>query len=221
MNHLRSSELFEGAQKSIPGGVNSPARAFRAVGRDPVFISRAEGSRIWDVDGNEYIDYVGSWGPMLLGHQHPVVLEALKSALKQGISYGAPTEAEIEMAELVIEIVPSIEMVRLVNSGTEATMSALRVARGYTSRDLVVKFIGNYHGHVDSLLVKAGSGLATLGISDSDGVPAAFATLHCHCHITMLKLLNRYSVIVVVKLLLSFLNQLSATWGACHRKNSS
>ena len=175
MNHLRSSELFEGAQKSIPGGVNSPARAFRAVGRDPVFISRAEGSRIWDVDGNEYIDYVGSWGPMLLGHQHPVVLEALKSALKQGISYGAPTEAEIEMAELVIEIVPSIEMVRLVNSGTEATMSALRVARGYTSRDLVVKFIGNYHGHVDSLLVKAGSGLATLGISDSDGVPAAFA----------------------------------------------
>ena len=175
MVHDRSSALFERAQRVIPGGVNSPARAFRAVGREPVFIRNGEGCRIWDCDGNEYIDFVGSWGPLLLGHRHPVVVEALREVLEVGTSFGAPTEAEVELAELIAELVPSVETVRLVNSGTEATMSALRVARGFTGRDLTVKFVGNYHGHVDSLLVRAGSGLATLGISDSGGVPAAFA----------------------------------------------
>ena len=175
MIHDRSSALFERAQRVIPGGVNSPARAFRAVGREPVFIRRGQGCRIWDEDDNEYIDFVGSWGPLLLGHRHPQVLGALREALEIGTSFGAPTEAEVCLAELISELVPSVEMVRLVNSGTEATMSALRVARGFTGRDLTVKFRGNYHGHVDSLLVKAGSGLATLGISDSAGVPPAFA----------------------------------------------
>jgi glutamate-1-semialdehyde 2,1-aminomutase len=155
--------------------VNSPARAFKAVGRDPLFIERADGPRLYDEDGNSYLDYIGSWGPMILGHRHPAVIEALENALRRGTSYGAPTSGEIDIADLICDIVPSIESVRLVNSGTEATMSAIRVARGYTGRDLTVKFIGNYHGHVDSLLVKAGSGLATLGISDSAGVPAAFA----------------------------------------------
>ncbi len=175
MTKDRSSSLFARAQRSIPGGVNSPARAFRAVGCEPIFITRGEGSRIWDADGNEYIDYVGSWGPLLLGHRHPDVLAALRDVLDRGTSFGAPTAAEVELAELIGSIIPSIEMVRLVNSGTEATMSALRVARGFTGRDLVIKFVGNYHGHVDSLLVKAGSGLATLGISDSAGVPVGFA----------------------------------------------
>ncbi len=175
MQHDLSNALFAKAQQVIPGGVNSPARAFRAVGREPVFIERGEGCRLWDVDGNEYVDFVGSWGPLFLGHRHPEVIAALERALKTGTSFGAPTVAEVEMAELICEIVPSIEMVRLVNSGTEATMSALRVARGYTGRDLAIKFVGNYHGHVDSLLVKAGSGLATLGISDSAGVPEGFA----------------------------------------------
>ena len=175
MEHSKSRQLFSQAQKRIPGGVNSPARAFKSVGGDPVFIARAQGARLWDVDGNVYLDYVGSWGPMLVGHRHPLLLEALEHAIEGGTSFGAPTEAEVEMAELIAELVPSIEMVRLVNSGTEATMSALRVARGFTGRDLAIKFEGNYHGHVDSLLVKAGSGLATLGISDSGGVPAGFA----------------------------------------------
>ncbi len=175
MTHDRSTALFARAQKVIPGGVNSPARAFGAVGREPVFIAKGDGCRVWDVDGNEYIDFVGSWGPLLLGHRHPAVLCALRSTLEIGTSFGAPTVAEIEIAELITELVPSIEMVRLVNSGTEATMSALRVARGFTGREVAVKFVGNYHGHVDSLLVKAGSGLATLGISDSAGVPEGFA----------------------------------------------
>ncbi len=175
MQHGLSNALFAEAQQVIPGGVNSPARAFRAVGREPVFIERGDGCRLWDVDGNEYVDFVGSWGPLFLGHRHPEVIAALERALKTGTSFGAPTVAEVQMAELICEIVPSIEMVRLVNSGTEATMSALRVARGYTGRDLAIKFVGNYHGHVDSLLVKAGSGLATLGISDSAGVPEGFA----------------------------------------------
>jgi glutamate-1-semialdehyde 2,1-aminomutase len=173
--HIRSSSLFAQAQRHIPGGVNSPARAFKAVGRDPLFIERADGARLYDEDGNSYLDYIGSWGPMILGHRHPAIIEALEDALRRGTSFGAPTSGEIDIADLICEIVPSIESVRLVNSGTEATMSAIRVARGYTGRDLVVKFIGNYHGHVDSLLVKAGSGLATLGISDSAGVPASFA----------------------------------------------
>jgi glutamate-1-semialdehyde 2,1-aminomutase len=175
MDHKNSQHLFERAQASIPGGVNSPARAFRSVGGTPVFIERGEGARLYDVDGNSYLDYVGSWGPLLLGHRHPRVIEALQQVLAVGTSFGAPTEREIEIAELICELVPSIEMVRLVNSGTEATMSALRAARGFTGRDLAVKFIGCYHGHVDSLLVKAGSGVATLGITDSAGVPRAFA----------------------------------------------
>ena len=174
MTHKNSDELFRRAQEIIPGGVNSPVRAFRSVGGKPVFIAHGEGSHIFDVDGNEYIDYVGSWGPLLLGHRHPAILEALEGALAMGTSFGAPTAQEIELAEAIRDAVPSIEMVRLVNSGTEATMSAIRVARGFTGRDLIVKFEGCYHGHVDSLLVKAGSGLATLGIADTQGVPKVF-----------------------------------------------
>jgi glutamate-1-semialdehyde 2,1-aminomutase len=172
--HTKSEELFHRAQETIPGGVNSPVRAFRNVGGNPVFIARGEGSHIFDVDGNEYIDYVGSWGPLLLGHRHPDIVAALEGALAIGTSFGAPTEQEVELAEAIRDAVPSIEMVRLVNSGTEATMSAIRVARGFTGRDLIVKFEGCYHGHVDSLLVKAGSGVATLGIADTQGVPKAF-----------------------------------------------
>ena len=171
----KSTNLFTRAQKVIPGGVNSPVRAFRGVGGVPRFIERGEGSRIFDVDGNSYIDYVCSWGPLLLGHRAPQVIEALREVLEGGTSFGAPTEREIELAEAIIRAMPSIEMLRLVNSGTEATMSALRVARGFTGRDLTAKFEGCYHGHVDSLLVKAGSGMATLGIADTAGVPKAFA----------------------------------------------
>jgi glutamate-1-semialdehyde 2,1-aminomutase len=171
----KSQALFERAVEKIPGGVNSPVRAFRSVGGKPLFIARGEGSHLFDADGNEYIDYVGSWGPLLLGHRHPEILAALERALAIGTSFGAPTEQEIELADAICDAVPSIEMVRLVNSGTEATMSAIRVARGFTGRDLIVKFEGCYHGHVDSLLVKAGSGLATLGIADTQGVPKAFA----------------------------------------------
>jgi glutamate-1-semialdehyde 2,1-aminomutase len=175
MKTQRSEELFRKAQELIPGGVNSPVRAFRSVGGNPRFIARGEGSHLFDVDGNEYIDYVGSWGPLLLGHRHPEILAALEGALATGTSFGAPTEAEIELAAAICDAVPSIEMVRLVNSGTEATMSAIRVARGFTGRDLTIKFEGCYHGHVDSLLVKAGSGMATLGIPDTQGVPSRFA----------------------------------------------
>jgi glutamate-1-semialdehyde 2,1-aminomutase len=172
--HSKSEELFRRAQETIPGGVNSPVRAYRSVGGNPPFIARGEGSHIFDVDGNEYIDYVGSWGPLLLGHRHPDIVAALEGALAIGTSFGAPTEQEVELAEAIRDAMPSIEMVRLVNSGTEATMSAIRVARGFTGRDLTVKFEGCYHGHVDSLLVKAGSGVATLGIADTQGVPKAF-----------------------------------------------
>jgi glutamate-1-semialdehyde 2,1-aminomutase len=171
----KSEDLFRRAQQLIPGGVNSPVRAFRSVGGNPAFIARGEGSHLHDVDGNEYIDYVGSWGPLLLGHRHPAVLAAIEKALAIGTSFGAPTEQEIELAAAICEAVPSIEMVRLVNSGTEATMAAIRVARGFTGRDLIVKFEGCYHGHVDSLLVKAGSGVATLGIPDTRGVPKSFS----------------------------------------------
>src|SRR6476646_4811214 len=176
MTHSKSEMLFRRAVEKIPGGVNSPVRAFRSVGGDPPFIARGEGSHIFDVDGNEYIDYVGSWGPLLLGHRHPEIVAALEVALGIGTSFGAPTEQEIELADAIIDAVPSIEMVRLVNSGTEATMSAIWVACGFTGRDLTVKFEGCYHGHVDSLLVKAGSGLATLGIPDTRGVPEAFSS---------------------------------------------
>jgi glutamate-1-semialdehyde 2,1-aminomutase len=175
MQDARSNALFAAAQKSIPGGVNSPVRAFRSVGGTPPFILRGEGSHLWDADGNEYIDYVCSWGPLLLGHRHPEIVRALEAALACGTSFGMPTEREIELAEALCAAVPSIEMVRLVNSGTEATMSALRLARAFTRRDLIVKFEGCYHGHVDSLLVKAGSGVATLGIPDTVGVPKCFA----------------------------------------------
>jgi glutamate-1-semialdehyde 2,1-aminomutase len=175
MDRCRSEVLFARAQKLIPGGVNSPVRAYRSVGGTPPFIARGEGSKIYDVDGNEYIDYVLSWGPLILGHRPQIVTDALREVLEIGTSFGAPTEREVELAELIRECVPSIEMVRLVSSGTEATMSALRVARGFTGRDLSIKFEGCYHGHVDSLLVKAGSGMATLGIADTAGVPESFA----------------------------------------------
>lgn len=175
MNHAQSEALFARGQSIIPGGVNSPVRAFRAVGGKPIFIQRGDGSRLYDVDGNSYIDYICSWGPLLFGHRPKHVMEALESVLAIGTSFGAPTEREIEMAERIRSLVPSMEMVRLVNSGTEATMSALRVARGFTGRDLTIKFEGCYHGHVDSLLVKAGSGVATLGIPDTAGVPCSFA----------------------------------------------
>ncbi len=167
----QSEELFARAQRLIPGGVNSPVRAFQAVGGTPLFIRKAEGSLIWDVDGNAYIDYVGSWGPMILGHAHPPIIDAIKKAADRGTSYGAPCAAEVELAERVVSHVPSCERIRFVSSGTEATMSALRVARGFTGRRKILKFDGCYHGHADGLLVAAGSGVATLGIPGSPGVP--------------------------------------------------
>jgi glutamate-1-semialdehyde 2,1-aminomutase len=173
MKTEKSAQLYDEARHLIPGGVNSPVRAFRGVGGVPRFIERGEGAYIWDADGNRYIDYVLSWGPLILGHAHPTVVDALKEAVERGTSYGAPTALESDLAQLVIDTVPSVEMVRFVNSGTEATMSALRLARAYTGRDKIVKFAGNYHGHADMLLVQAGSGVATLGLPDSPGVPAA------------------------------------------------
>ena len=175
MNHQKSAQLFARAQKVIPGGVNSPVRAFKSVGGNPLFITRAEGSRIFDADGNAYIDYVGSWGPMILGHCHPKVVEAIRQSAQSGASFGAPTELEIELAEMVCAAYPNIEKVRMVSSGTEATMSAIRLARGYTGRDKILKFDGCYHGHADALLVKAGSGAATFGVPTSPGVPADVA----------------------------------------------
>ena len=171
-----SDELYERARHRIPGGVNSPVRAFKSVGRNPLFLSRANGCRIWDVDGNEYIDYVGSWGPMILGHAHPRVLDAIKKAADSGTSLGASTELEVKMAEMICHLMPSVEMVRMVNSGTEATMSALRLARAHTGREKFIKFDGCYHGHGDSFLIKAGSGAATLGLPDSPGVPRSLAS---------------------------------------------
>jgi len=171
----QSQDLFEQAKKVMPGGVNSPVRAFQRVGGHPLFFQRGEGANLFDVDGNRYIDYIGSWGPMIVGHAHPQVLNAVQSALQNGFSFGAPTVLETEMAEKIISLMPSIEMVRMVSSGTEATMSAIRLARGFTGRDKIVKFEGCYHGHSDSLLVKAGSGALTLGEPDSLGVPASFA----------------------------------------------
>jgi glutamate-1-semialdehyde-2,1-aminomutase len=177
----RSEQLFAAAQLSIPGGVNSPVRAFNGVGGTPRFIEKADGAYLYDVDGNRYIDYVGSWGPMLLGHNHPAIKAAVLAAVENGLSYGAPTENEVRMAEMIRQIMPNMEMVRMVNSGTEATMSAIRLARGYTGRDKIIKFEGCYHGHADCLLVKAGSGALTLGQPNSPGVPADFAkhTLTC------------------------------------------
>ncbi|GBU15342.1 glutamate-1-semialdehyde 2,1-aminomutase [Polaromonas sp.] len=171
MTTSRNAALFERAQKLIPGGVNSPVRAFKAVGGTPRFVQRAQGAYFWDADGQRYIDYIGSWGPMILGHGHPAVLEAVQKAMLEGFSYGAPTEREVELAEEIVKLVPSIEMVRLVSSGTEATMSVIRLARGATGRSKLIKFEGCYHGHSDALLVKAGSGLATFGSPTSAGVP--------------------------------------------------
>ena len=175
MSREKSSQAFARAKQLIPGGVNSPARAFGGVGGEPLFFERGEGAYLFDVDGNRYIDYIGSWGPMILGHCHPQVTAALEQAVRRGTSFGAPTEAESELAQLIVEAVPSIEKVRLVNSGTEATMSAIRLARGFTGRDVIVKFAGNYHGHVDSLLVAAGSAAATLAVPNSPGVTAGTA----------------------------------------------
>ncbi len=174
-NFRRSQELFEEARRYLPGGVDSPVRAFKAVGGNPLFIERGKGSRIYDVDGNEFIDYVCSWGPLILGHSHPQVVEALKRAAERGTSFGAPSELEVTLAKMISAAMPSIEMIRFVNSGTEATMSALRLARAFTGRDKIIKFAGGYHGHADGLLTKSGSGLATLSIPDSPGVPLSYA----------------------------------------------
>ena len=173
---MKNQTLFERAQRIIPAGVNSPVRAFRAVGGTPPFFERASGAHLWDAEGRRYIDYLGSWGPMVVGHTHPVVVEAVQQAASRALSFGAPTEAEIELAEMLCRLVPSLEMVRLVSSGTEATMTAIRLARGFTGRDLIVKFEGCYHGHADALLVKAGSGALTFGNPSSAGVPAATAS---------------------------------------------
>ncbi len=172
-SYQKSGNLFERAKLYIPGGVNSPVRACRSVGTDPLFIEKALGSKLIDADGNEYVDYIGSWGPMILGHSHPSVISAIEQVLKRGTSFGAPVDLEVEIAEMIINAVPAIEKVRMVNSGTEATMSAIRVARGVTGRNTIVKFDGCYHGHADSFLVAAGSGVATLGIAGSPGVPEA------------------------------------------------
>ncbi|NPA25957.1 MAG: glutamate-1-semialdehyde 2,1-aminomutase [Deltaproteobacteria bacterium] len=174
MSQTTSQKLFSRAQKIIPGGVNSPVRAFRSVNLEPPFIIRGRGSKVYDVDGNEYIDYVGSWGPMILGHAHPAIVYAVRERVSRGASFGAPTILEIEMAEEICQALPSLEMVRMVNSGTEATMSAIRLARGFTGRKKIIKFAGCYHGHVDALLVAAGSGATTLGVPDSAGVPEEF-----------------------------------------------
>ncbi|MCJ7809017.1 MAG: glutamate-1-semialdehyde 2,1-aminomutase, partial [Desulfobulbaceae bacterium] len=171
----KSEALFKRAQEVIPGGVNSPVRAGKSVGMNPLFIEKAKGALVWDADQNEYIDYVCSWGPMILGHAHPDLVKAVQYSAERGTSYGAPTEMEVDMAEIIVDMVPSIEMVRMVNSGTEATMSAIRLARGVTGRTKIVKFDGCYHGHADSLLVSAGSGIATLGIPGSPGVPEDLA----------------------------------------------
>ncbi|MCA1295834.1 glutamate-1-semialdehyde 2,1-aminomutase [Paenibacillus sp. alder61] len=175
-SETRSHQAFEEAKTVMPGGVNSPVRAFKSVGLTPVYVERGAGSRIYDIDGNEYIDYVGSWGPLIMGHAHPEVVRALQEATAKGTSFGAPTLLETEMAKLVAERVPSIDIVRMVSSGTEATMSAIRLARGYTGRNKIMKFEGSYHGHADSLLIKAGSGVATLGLPDSPGVPEGVAS---------------------------------------------
>jgi len=174
ISRTKSDQLFNEALKYIPGGVNSPVRAFRAVGGQPFFVDRAKGSRVWDVDGNEYVDYVGTWGPAILGHAHPKIIKAVQDAAEHGTSFGIPNPFEVIMARLICSLVPSVEKVRMCNSGTEATMSAIRLARGFTRRDKIIKFDGCYHGHADSLLVKAGSGALTFGHPDSAGVPSAF-----------------------------------------------
>src|SRR5580765_8318626 len=174
ISSAKSEELFAEALQYIPGGVNSPVRAFRAVGGQPFFVNKAKGARVWDVDGNEYIDYVCTWGPAILGHAHPKIIKAVQEAAEHGTSFGIPNPFEVTMARMITSLVPSVQKVRMCNSGTEATMSAIRLARGFTKRDKIIKFDGCYHGHADSLLVKAGSGALTFGNPDSAGVPAAF-----------------------------------------------
>ncbi|MEW6066586.1 MAG: glutamate-1-semialdehyde 2,1-aminomutase [Bacillota bacterium] len=190
-SYQKSKELFEQAQMVIPGGVNSPVRAFKSVGMPPPFIARANGCRLWDMDGNEYIDYVGSWGPLILGHRHPAVIHAIQRCLERGTTYGAPTDLEVTLAQMVVEALPSVEMVRMVNSGTEATMSALRLARAYTNRSKIVKFEGCYHGHHDSLLIKAGSGALTHGVPTSPGVPENIAGSTINARYNDLELLEK------------------------------
>lgn len=190
-SYQKSKELFEQAQMVIPGGVNSPVRAFKSVGMPPPFIARANGCRLWDMDGNEYIDYVGSWGPLILGHRHPAVIHAIQRCLERGTTYGAPTDLEVTLAQMVVEALPSVEMVRMVNSGTEATMSALRLARAYTNRSKIVKFEGCYHGHHDSLLIKAGSGALTHGVPTSPGVPENIAGSTINARYNDLELLKK------------------------------
>jgi len=199
---MNSRELFEEAKKVIPGGVNSPVRAFKAVNSNPLFISHAKGSKIYDVEQNEYIDYVCSWGPMILGHSNDAILKSVEKAIYKGMSFGAPTEAEVQMADLITEIVPGVEMIRMVNSGTEAVMSAIRLARGFTKRDKIIKFEGCYHGHCDSMLVKAGSGLITAGTPDSLGVPKKVAAD------TLTAIYN--DIDSVVKLFSEYKNEISA-----------
>jgi glutamate-1-semialdehyde 2,1-aminomutase len=191
LKQKKSKELFKKAKRLMPGGVNSPVRAFKAVGGTPLFIKSAKGSKIYDVDGNEYIDYVLSWGPLILGHAHPRVVNALKKAVERGTSYGAPTRLEIELAQMIRKAYPSMEIVRMVNSGTEATMSAIRVARGFTGRNKVIKFEGCYHGHADGLLVRAGSGAMTFGVPDSPGVPRDYAKNTITLPFNDLKLLEK------------------------------
>src|SRR3954471_6124210 len=174
ISRQKSEELFSEALKYIPGGVNSPVRAFRAVGGQPFFVNKARGAHVWDVDGNDYVDYVGTWGPAILGHAHPKIIKAVQDAAEHGTSFGIPNPFEVEMARLICSFVPSVQKVRMCNSGTEATMSAIRLARGFTKRDKIIKFDGCYHGHADSLLVRAGSGALTFGQPDSLGVPASF-----------------------------------------------
>src|SRR5882672_6883692 len=174
ISHRKSEQLFAEALNYIPGGVNSPVRAFRAVGGTPFFVNKAKGAHVWDIDGNEYVDYVGTWGPAILGHAHPKIIQAVQQAAAQGTSFGIPNPFEVTMAKLICTFVPSVKKVRMCNSGTEATMSAIRLARGFTGREKIIKFDGCYHGHTDSLLVKAGSGALTFGNPDSAGVPAAF-----------------------------------------------
>src|SRR5215831_2345645 len=174
VSRTKSEQLFAEALKYIPGGVNSPVRAFRAVGGQPFFVNKAKGAHVWDVDGNEYVDYVGTWGPAILGHAHPSIIKAVQAAAENGTSFGIPNPFEVTMARVICSLVPSVQKVRMCNSGTEATMSAIRLARGFTRRDKIIKFDGCYHGHADSLLVRAGSGALTFGNPDSAGVPAAF-----------------------------------------------
>ena len=192
MQLSKSEALFAEAQKYIPGGVNSPVRSFKAVGGTPPFIARGQGARVWDVDGNEYIDYLGSWGPLVLGHAHPAVVEALKKAAENGTSFGAPVEQEVQLAKMICGSLPSVKSVRLVNSGTEACMSAIRLARAFTGRDKIIKFAGCYHGHADGLLVKAGSGALTYGIPTSAGVPESYATTPLLAHYTCIEVVERF-----------------------------